>query len=514
MTSRMGYHGLTSVRGWRAVSGALAVGAVLLSAAIAVRGQEAPNYTVINTFAGIGADGEYPRAKLIRDQAGNLYGTTFNGGNLSECFGSGCGTVFKVDRWGKETVLYSFKGGTDGAYPVAGLVPDDAGNLYGTTEGGGDLNGDASCAEFEGFPGCGVVFKLDPTGKQTVLHAFTGGADGLGGSSGLVRDEAGNLYGVTVGGGFSGVCPGLPLPGCGVVFKLDPKGKETVLHAFTGGADGYGPYGDLLLDAAGDLYGAAANGGGSSEFCSDVLEPATGFLGCGTVFKLDRTGKLTVLHTFNGADGAFPDGWLVQDNAGNLYGMTGNGGDLSGCSGLGCGVVFKVDRTGKDTVLYRFTGGADGAETFAGVVRDAAGNLYGTTAYGGDFSGSLCAGTGCGVAFKLSPTGKETVLYSFTGGADGVNPGASLLQDEEGNLYSTTIGGGDTSSCSPTYGCGVVFKIALHDGDDPDASQEGVAAAADETTEGPRVVLPENAQKLLLQRRGLGRFGTLLTGPR
>ncbi len=161
MTSRMGYHGLTSVRGWRAVGGVLAVGAVFLSAAIAVRAQESPSYTVINTFAGTGADGEYPRGKVIRDQAGDLYGTTFNGGNLSECFGAGCGVVFKVDRWGKETVLYSFEGGVDGAYPLAGLLPDGAGNLYGTTEGGGDVNGNAACAEFEGFPGCGVVFKLN-----------------------------------------------------------------------------------------------------------------------------------------------------------------------------------------------------------------------------------------------------------------------------------------------------------------------------------------------------------------
>ena len=140
---------------------------------------------------------------------------------------------------------------------------------------------------------------------------------------------------------------------------------------------------------------------------------------------------------------------------------------------------------------------------------------HGTTVSGG-FSGD-CPGLplpGCGVVYKLDPKGKETVLHTFTGGTNGVNPGAGLLQDEEGNLYSTIIGGGDTSSCSPPYGCGVVFKIALHDGDDPDASQEGVAAAADETTEGLRVVLPENVQKLLLQRRGFGRFGTPLTGPR
>jgi hypothetical protein len=132
-----------------------------------------------------------------------------------------------------------------------------------------------------------------------------------------------------------------------VVFKVDPSGKESVLYAFTGGADGYAPYGDLLRDEAGSLYGAASNGGDVSGFCGDVVLNTTGFLGCGTVFKLDQTGKFTVLHTL--ADGGpFPDGWLVRDNEGNLYGMSGNGGDLSGCSGLGCGVVFKLDTRGKE----------------------------------------------------------------------------------------------------------------------------------------------------------------------
>jgi len=511
MTSRMEYHGRIPGRGWRAVSGALALGAVLLSAAINVRAQEAPSYTVLSTFAGTGANGEYPLGSVIRDRAGNLYGTTFNGGDLSGCGGSGCGVVFKVDKRGKETVLYSFKGGADGAYPAMDLLRDEAGNLYSTTHAGGDVSG---CSE-GGTPGCGVVFKVDPTGKETVLYAFTGGGDGLGPSSGLVRDEAGNLYGTTIAGGdLIGNCPGEPVLGCGVIFKVDRTGKETVLHTFTGLADGYGPYGDLLRDEAGDLYGGASNGGDISGFCSEVVEPATGYLGCGTVYKLDHTGRFTVLHTFNGADGGpFPDGWLVQDNAGNLYGITGNGGDLSGCSNLGCGVVFKVDKKGKETVLYSFTGGADGAETFAGVVRDPAGNLYGTTNYGGEFSGSLCAGTGCGVVFKVDPTGKETVLYAFTGGADGLNPQAGLLQDEEGNLYGTTVGGGDTSSCSPPYGCGVVFRIALRDGGDPDISQEDSAAKGNETTERPRVVLPENFWELLQQRRGFGRFGARLVGP-
>src|SRR5208283_5074601 len=453
-------------------------------------------YTVLDTFTG--ADGEFPLGNVIRDRAGNLYGTTFNGGDLSGCNGSGCGVVFKVDRSGKETVLYSFTGGADGAYPATGLVRDEEGNLYGTTHGGGDIT--VSACSFN--PGCGVVFKLDPTGKETVLYAFTGGADGLGASSGLVRDEAGNLYGTTVmGGDLSGFCPGFPAPGCGVVFKVEPTGKETVLYTFTGGADGYAPYGDLVRDEAGNLYGAASNGGDVSGFCGEVVLNKTGFLGCGTVFKLDQTGKFTVLHTFNGADGGpFPDGWLVRDNEGNLYGMSGNGGDLSGCSGLGCGVVFKVDRRGKETVLYSFTGGADGAETFAGVIRDEVGNLYGTTYLGGDFSGP-CAGVGCGVVFKLDPTGKETVLYAFTGGVDGANPNAGLLQDDVGNLYGTASDAGDLS-CSLPYGCGVVFKIAR------DHCAEG-----DATNDTPKVVLPENARELLQQRLRSSRFGTPLAKP-
>lgn len=402
--------------------------------------------------------------------------------------------VFKIDWSGKETVLYRFTGGADGAYPATGLVRDEAGNLYGTTHGGGDVS--VSACSFN--PGCGVVFKVDPTGKESVLYAFTGGTDGLGASSGLVRDKAGNLYGTAImGGDLSGVCPGFPAPGCGVVFKVDATGKETVLYTFNGEADGYAPYGDLLRDEAGNLYGAASNGGDVSGFCGDVVLNTTGFLGCGTVFKLDSTGKFTVLHTFHGADGGpFPDGWLVRDNEGNLYGMSGNGGDLSGCSGLGCGVVFKVDGSGKETVLYRFTGGADGAETFAGVIRDAEGNLYGTTYFGGDLSG--CSGLGCGVAFKLDPTGKESVLHAFTGGADGANPNAGLLLGEEGNLYGTASDGGDLS-CSAPSGCGVVFKIAR------DHCAEG-----DETTERPSVVLPENARETLQQRPRFGRFATRL----
>jgi len=183
----------------------------------------------------------------------------------------------------------------------------------------------------------------------------------------------------------------------GEVFRLDSNGRETGSYSFTGGADGgYPYYGALLRDGAGNLYGTAAYGGSGS--CSGP--PA----GCGVVFKVDKTGKETVLHSLAGSptDGANPFGGLVRDTAGNLYGTTYNGGSVSCSSGgiTGCGVVFKLDTAGNETVLYRFTGGANGANPQAGLILDAAGNLYGTTVYGGDLG---CAGLGCGVVFKITP---------------------------------------------------------------------------------------------------------------
>jgi len=320
---------------------------------------------------------------LVRDNAGNLYGTTSTGG------GHGFGVVFKLDTTGRETVLHSFTGGADGANPNfgdPGLLRDVAGNLYGTTGAGGDL----ACRFVPAlpsslsFPGCGVVFKLGTTGKETVLHSFTGGADGADPATGLVRDAAGNLYGNTGAGGDLACGGG---SGCGVVFKLDTTGKETVLHRFTGGADGAAPStaAGLVRDAAGNLYGNTFTGGHGT--CPG---------GCGVVFKLGTTGKETVLHSFTGgSDGAAPEAGLVRDNAGNLYGTTDSGGDLACGSGFGCGVVFKLDTTGKEIVLHKFTGGKDGAFPAGRLVRDSAGNLYGTTQSGGAFFS--------GVVFKLTP---------------------------------------------------------------------------------------------------------------
>jgi uncharacterized repeat protein (TIGR03803 family) len=247
------------------------------------------------------------------DTAGNLYGTTQNGGSGGGC-SFGCGTVFKLAPAGNETVLHSFTGSPgDGGRPVAGLIMDTAGNLYGTTAEGGS----GTCTVINGVPvsGCGTVFKLDPAGNETVLHSFTGGSDGIQALAALIMDQAGNLYGTTeLGGSF----------GFGTVFKLDPSGNETVLHTFTGGNDGATPFfAGLIMDTAGNLYGTTFNGGAS---------------GYGTVFELDTAGNETVLHSFTGSpgDGASPPAALIMDKAGNLYGTT----LIGGASGFG--TVFKL----------------------------------------------------------------------------------------------------------------------------------------------------------------------------
>ena len=338
----------------RAVSSALALAAVLALTGIWTCSAAAQTYTVLHSFAGPTTDGANPFGALARDPAGNLYGTTIGGGAF------GFGVVFKLDSTGKETVLYNFAGGADGGSPYAGPIRDSTGNLYGTTLGGG-------------ASGFGVVFKLDATGKETVLYSFSGGADGANPYAGLVRDSANNLYGTTFNGG----------SGFGVVFKLDSTGHETVLHTFTGGADGANPYaGSLIRDPTGNLYGTTNTGGAGY-----------GFFGRGVVFKLDSTGDETVLHTFTGgADGANPYSGLVRDPVGNLYGGTLGGGAVC------CGVVFKLDETAKETVLHSFTGGVDGADLM-GLFRNPEGTFYGTTSYGA---------LGFGTVFKLDSTGKQT----------------------------------------------------------------------------------------------------------
>lgn len=398
------------------MNGRLAFILTLIFATVGLQETQGQTYRVLHNFRGDPGDGANPFARLVPGSAGNLYGTTAFGGT------SNAGVVFKLDRTGN-TVLYNFKGGIDGMSPYAGLVRDPAGNLYGTTDTGGAF-------------GCGTVFKLDTSGTETVLHSFTGGADGKNPQGIMIRDAEGYLYGTTATGGLIGTaaCNG---NGCGVVFKLDPSGTETILHSFTGGADGGVPStSGVIRDSAGNLYGTTGTGG--------IAQAPDGW---GVIFKLDASGAETVLYSFSGgADGASPQANLIRDSAGSLYGTTAFGGIGSG--GYGYGVVFKLDMTGTETTLYTFTGGPDGAEPRTSLVLDSAGNLYGTTGYGGiafDRSGS-------GVVFKLDTKGMQTVLHTFAGGTDGASPN-SLVRGPANTFYGTTYAGGRHNE-------GVVFSLA------------------------------------------------------
>ena len=413
---------------WKMPCALVALGAATAVAAPAQQTQGTPTFTVVHTFTD-SPDGATPGGGLVYCAASNLCGTTVGGGLLDQ------GTVYEIDKTGAERVLYSFRGGNDGDIPVGVLTVDPAGNIYGATVGGGSKSPDVC----DGY-GCGTVFELDESGKETVLHAFETGRDRDGSEpeAGLVRDGAGNLYGTTVlGGSFFGA-----------VFRIDAAGQETLLRSFNGTTDGAYPGAALIRDAAGSLYGTTTGALGLES----VMRAAgrDGSAEYGTVFKLTATGQEIVLHTFTGTpDGAFPIARLVRDQAGNLYGTTEEGGTGS------CGTVFEVTPTGNETVLYNFTCTPDGAYPYAGLVRDSAGNLYGTTHSGGAY--------GQGAVFELSPNGTERVLYSFTGGEDGADPRADLLLDPAGNLYGTTYFGGNLSLC-PAFGesgCGVVFKLTL-----------------------------------------------------
>ena len=335
---------------------------------------------ILHAFGG-GSDGYLPfGAALIGDAAGDLYGTTaFGGGKGCD---TGCGTVFKIAPNGTETILHVFAG-SDGAVPKSALVMDKKGNLYGTASEGG------SGANCNG--GCGTIFELTKSGKEKVLYDFAGGSDGGLPRADVLRDEAGNLYGSTWSGGGTGCSANM---GCGTVYKLAPDGTETVLYAFTGGSDGAHPFA-VIKDKAGDFYGTAIYGG----------NPACGG-GCGVVFEIGTDGSETTLYSFTGKeDGAEPDG-IIMDKSGNLIGTADIGGDLKCEHGQGCGVVFNLAYDGTETILKALRGKAYGAYVQSGVIEDGAGNLYGTTYWGGDTNcgqrDARARASGCGVVFKLS----------------------------------------------------------------------------------------------------------------
>jgi uncharacterized repeat protein (TIGR03803 family) len=358
-------------------------------------------------------------------------------------------------------VLYSFTGHYDGGNLSGGVIFDSAGNLYGTTVLDGNPN---DCTN---FPGCGVVFKLSPTAsgpwQDTTLFRFKNAATGASPTGNLLMDSNGNLIGVTTAGGTSSNCSGATT-GCGLAFELSPAAaglwSETVLQSFNTFVDGEFSDGGLIADSAGNLYGTTFVGGDAS---------GCGGIGCGTVFRLSPSAsgwEETVLYAFTGAaDGGGPFASLTFDSEGNLYGTTTQGGTLTDCASWGCGVVFKLSPTASgpwtETTLHSYSGSTDGSDPKAGLSFDSAGNLYGTT-YQGGLAGNCTDYTGCGTVFKLAPlAGGQwhfSLVHRFTGGADGANSSAGLTIDASGNLYGTAQNGGSLVNCGT--GCGVVFKMS------------------------------------------------------
>jgi uncharacterized repeat protein (TIGR03803 family) len=477
----------------------LSAGLVLLDDAKAAVARDQTLYDFCRTSNGTCPDGanfaseggiSSSGSALIMDAAGNLYGTTGYGGNDGNSNGNGNGVVFQLSPDGagwKETVLHRFcaAGGTcaDGSEPLAGLMMDAAGNLYGTTSAGGS-----------GQVGAGVVFELSPEGstwKEAVLYSFcqVGNCnDGQTPLAGLIMDGAGNLYGTTENGG------GFDLPENagtgGMVFELSPtatrhgtKWNETVLHSFCSSAqcgDGAHPTASLIMDCGpgingfydctgGNLFGTTANGGGTSG---------------GTVFELTPTGAgwtYAVAYDFCAKagcrDGDVPYAGVIIDPAGNLYGTTSGGGVPAKIGNNPGGVAFELSPTAtkhritwNETVLHNFCSDQDaqgdcldGAYPQAGLIMDAAGDLYGTAESGGVSWDAIYNGRG--IAFQLSPTGgkewKVKLLHDFCSSPncrDGAYPLAGLIADSQGNLYSTTSDGGIGQTDNGSFG-GVVFRV-------------------------------------------------------
>ena len=413
-----------------AASTALLIGIVTLMLAPGAWAQS--KYKTLHRFKG-GRDGALPYAGLVFDNAGNLYGTTVDGGDLTCNAPYGCGTVFKLapnpDGSWTESVLHRFTGVGDGAAPYAGLIFDAAGNLYGATSTEGVVD---YC--------CGTVFKLTPnpdgSWTETLLYVFQGlgsPSDGATPVARLLFDRAGNLYGLTKEGGNGG----------GVFFELTPNSDGswtyTRLYFFLENPDdAFYPCAGLIFDAAGNLYSTAEAGSVNNN-------------SGGAVFKVspnsDGTWTLSYIHKFpyHSKTGSQPYGGLIFDAASNLYGTT-SAGDT-----YGYGNIFKLTPNSNGSwtehVLHHFTGGKDGANPYSGLIFDAVGDLYGTAYQGG--------ATGFGVVFKLTPTStggwSYHVLHAFAD-KPGADPYADLIFDAAGNLYGTTYGDG-----SKTFGS--VFEI-------------------------------------------------------
>ncbi|MGB9651591.1 MAG: choice-of-anchor tandem repeat GloVer-containing protein [Candidatus Cybelea sp.] len=393
----------------------------------------ASSENVLYRFKG-GMDGSSPQAALT-EVNGTLFGTTEDGGGsycILKSVQSGCGTIFSIDALGSEyTVVHRYPDtGTGGAGPLT--LTYSGGQFYGTTVVGGNL----SCG-FGG--GCGTVFTMDPSGASyNVLYSFASLQDGQRPETSLL-DLKGTLYGTTSLGG-SGKCYFTSgLVGCGTLYKVNvSSGKKRILYNFQGGKDGYFPRSYGLIDLHGMLYGTAVAGGVLNCVGDSAL------VGCGTIFKIRPSGDgYRVVYRFKGPNGSGRPNNILDVN-GTLYGTTANGGMTFGqCVSVGCGTLFKFDITSRRlTVLYRFRGGKDGEDPNS-LLAYSNGALYSTTVAGGDSScqGSFY-GNGCGTVFKFDlASGRETILYRFKGGRDGAVPRSGVIE-VNGVLYGTTAKGG------------------------------------------------------------------------
>jgi uncharacterized repeat protein (TIGR03803 family) len=379
----------------------------------ALQPAQAQTFSILHVFTG-GKDGGGSRGPLIEGPDHQLYGASTVGGKYLE------GNLFKMTEDGKhETLLDSFKY-WNGYEPNPYLILDPSGTIYGATSQGG-ANGDI-----------GTFYEVISRNHEKVIHQFPYNVttDGNGPAGAIAVDAQGNYYGATSGGGANG---------SGTIYKIDPSGNETVLYNFSPANVSGGDPGGLVLGPDGDLYGTA----GCSYSC---------YSGGGTVFKVDMSGNLTTLYAFSGgSDGNDPGGALLFDAAGNIYGTTffGGTGPCNTDGYAGCGTIFKLAPNGTETVLYNFQGSTDGAFPSSGVIADGKGNIYGVTLNGGDLN--LYFNEGCGVAYELNTQGQESVLHTFESG-DGCLPEGELLRSRN-VLYGVAFEGGS--------GDGTVFKIDL-----------------------------------------------------
>ncbi len=407
----------------QAILGFCAVIAMMLCTGSVSRASASAKETVLYSFD-CSTGGCGPEGPLVRDKAGNLYGTTYAGGDLNCNESQGCGTVYELSlntqgSW-TETTIYSFQGGSDGANPNSGVIFGADGNLYGTTQYGGSST---ACGE----TGCGTIFELSPSASgwtEMILTSFdlASGAN----PNGIVFDKSGNLYGTTFNGGAGLNCP---TTGCGVFYKLSPSSSgwiRTALYSFNQAPDASYPLGSLVFDQYGNLYGASINGG--AYYCQ--------YGPCGAIFMLHPSSngwtERVIWNFTGGEDGYFPNGVVVHRASSTdegLYGTTYYGGNFH------VGTVFELTPSIGNwnlNVVHTFTGGNDGGQPIVGLT-SAGSALYGTTQYGGYYE--------YGTAFQLHPLEgggwSEQVLYNFTGVSDGGNPNSPVIL-APGSLFGTT----------------------------------------------------------------------------